>query len=124
VARILIVDDEPANRLLVKTILEHTGHHVVEAADASQAVREAGEHVPDLAIVDLHLAGINGAELVEMLRRDPKTRAMKIALYTGSTVDAAMRDFMMVNRIEHVIPKPCEPQELIAAVTAALSEGV
>ena len=120
-ARILIVDDEPVNRLLVKTILEHAGHQVAEAADAAQALREAGEHVPDLAIVDLHLAGTSGVELVQMLRRDPQTSAIRIALYTGSTVDAAMRDFMAVNRIEHVIPKPCEPQELISAVTSALS---
>jgi CheY-like chemotaxis protein len=121
VARILIVDDEPANRLLVKTILEHVGHEVAEAADAAQALREAGEHVPDLAIVDLHLPGTSGAELVQMFRRDSQTSAMRIALYTGSTVDAAMRDFMTVNRIEHVIPKPCEPQELIAAVSLIVS---
>ncbi len=120
-ARILIVDDEPVNRLLVKTILEHAGHQVAEAADAAQALREAGEHVPDLAIVDLHLAGTSGVELIQSLRADPKTNAVKVALYTGSTVDAAMRDFMTVNRIEHVIPKPCEPQELISAVTSALS---
>jgi CheY-like chemotaxis protein len=121
VARILIVDDEPANRLLVKTILEHAGHQVAEAADAAQALHEAREHAPDLAIVDLHLPETSGVELVQMFRRDPQTSTMRIALYTGSTVDAAMRDFMAVNRIEHVIPKPCEPQELISAVAQIVS---
>ncbi len=120
-ASILIVDDEPVNRLLVKTILEYAGHQVAEAEDAAQAMHEAGGNVPDLAIIDLHLPGTGGAELVQALRRDPKTSAMKIALYTGSTVDAAMRDFMTVNRIEHVIPKPCEPQDLIEAVAEILS---
>ena len=119
-ARILIVDDEPANRLLVKTILEHVGHEVAEAAGAAEAVRELHEPLPDLAIVDLHLYGTSGVELIQKLRADPKTNAVKIALYTSSADDAAMRDFMAVHRIEHVIPKPCEPQELIAAVEAAL----
>jgi CheY-like chemotaxis protein len=115
-ARILIVDDEPVNRLLVKTILEHAGHQVAEAADAAQALRETGENPPDLAIVDLHLPGTSGVELVQAIRRNPQTSAMRIALYTGSTVDAAMRDFMTAHQIEHVIPKPCEPQELIDLV--------
>ena len=119
-ARILIVDDEPVNRLLVKTILEHAGHDVAEAAGAAEAVRELRERLPDLAIIDLHLTGTSGAELIQSLRADSKTSAVKIALYTGSIVDAAMRDFMALNAIEHVIPKPSEPQELIAAVEAAL----
>lgn len=117
---ILIVDDEPANRLLVKTILEHAGHDVAEASGAAEAARQIDERLPDLAIVDLHLTGTSGVELIQCLRADPKTSTMKIALYTGSTVDGPMRDFMTVNRIEHVIPKPCEPHELIAAVAGAL----
>jgi CheY-like chemotaxis protein len=120
VARILIVDDEPVNRLLVKTVLEHAGHEVIEAADASACLREAQSHLPDLAIVDLYLPDTSGVELIQKLRRDPKTNAMRIALYTGSNFDAPVRDFMALNRITHVIPKPCEPQELIGAVAAAL----
>ncbi len=120
-ARILIVDDEPANRLLVRTILEHAGHELVEAADASEGLRAARESVPDLAIVDLSLPGTSGVEFVTMLRRDPKTSAIKIALYTGSDVDAPMRDFMSLTGITHVIPKPCEPAELARLVAAALS---
>jgi CheY-like chemotaxis protein len=116
VARILIIDDEPANRLLVKTVLEYAGHQVAEAAGADEALREVDEHLPDLAIIDLHLSGTSGVELIQALRAGPKTNALKIALYTGSTVDAPVRDFMAVNRIEHVIPKPCDPQELITAV--------
>lgn len=120
-ARILIVDDEPANRLLVRTILEHAGHEIVEAADASEGLRAARVGTPDLAIVDMFLPGTSGAEFITMLRRNPRTSAMKIALYTGSDVDAPMRDFMAVNRIQHVIPKPCEPAELARLVKAALT---
>jgi CheY-like chemotaxis protein len=122
VARILIVDDEFANRLLVRTILEHAGHEIVDAADASEGLRFARESIPDLAIVDLSLPGTSGVEFITMLRRDPKTSAMKIALYTGSDVDAPMRDFMAVASITLVIPKPCEPAELARLVAAALSD--
>ena len=120
-ASILIVDDEPANRLLVKTVLEHAGHSVSAAGDAGEGLRLARELAPDLALVDLSLPGMSGVDLIQALRRDPQTKKQRVALYTGTTPDAAMRDFMQIAGITHIVPKPCEPQELIAAVSAALS---
>lgn len=120
-ANILIVDDEPANRLLVRTVLEHASHTVFEAADAGEGMRLARELRPDLALIDLSLPGTSGTEFIQALRRDPQTKPLRIALYTGTNVDAAMRDFMHIVNIIHVVPKPCEPAELLAAVTAALS---
>ena len=119
-AAILVVDDEPANRLLVRTVLEHAGHTVAEAADATEGLHVAREFTPDLALIDLSLPGQSGVEFIQTLRHDPLTKSMRIALYTGSSVDASMRSFMEAAGILHVVPKPCEPQELIAAVAAAL----
>ena len=119
-ATILVVDDEPANRLLVKTVLQHAGHPTFEAADATEAQRVLRERTPDLAIIDLSLPGIGGAGLIQALRKDPATQDLRIALYTGSDVTAAMRDFMAVNRIATAIPKPSEPAALLEAVESAL----
>jgi CheY-like chemotaxis protein len=121
VASILIVDDEPANRLLVKTVLEHAGHSVCEAADAAEGLRLARDLAPDLTMIDLSLPGTSGVEFIQALRRDPQTESLQIALYTGSTVDSPMRDFMRLNGIKHVIPKPCEPQDLINAIGAMVN---
>lgn len=120
-AKILVVDDEPANRLLVKTVLEYAGHTVTEAENADEGLRLARESSPDLALIDLSLPGVSGAEFIQTLRRDPQTKSQRIALYTGSIPDAAMRDFMQITGITHVVPKPCEPHELIEAVASALS---
>lgn len=120
-AKILIVDDEPANRLLVVTLLQYAGHEVLEAADGGTALQTAKEHRPDLIMVDLYLPGMHGTQLVKMIRTDRELRATRVALYTGTRVDAMLADFMSVNSVEHVIPKPAEPEELLRAVDNALN---
>ncbi|MEO6835261.1 MAG: response regulator [Candidatus Tumulicola sp.] len=119
-ANILILDDEYANRLLLTTVLRHAGHRVLEAATGAEAVRIAGERRLDLLLVDLSLPGMSGAEVIRAVRSQSATVGMRIALYTGTPVDAALRDFMERNAIAHVVPKPSDPHALLRAVEAAL----
>ena len=122
-ARILIADDRPENRLLVATVLQHAGHTVFEAADGAEALAQAAAHRPDLALIDLSLPGTKGTEVIRALRARPQTASVAIALYTASAVHPALRDFMELYGIEHIVPKPAEPAELLAAVQAALAAG-
>jgi CheY-like chemotaxis protein len=119
-AKILIADDQYENRLLVTTVLQHAGHTVVEAADGAEAVRLAGDGDFDLLLLDLALPGMSGTDVIRALRKREETKGLAIALYTGSSVNSAMRDFMELYAIQHVIPKPSEPQALTRAVEAAL----
>ena len=120
-SKILIVDDEAANRLLVAAILRPHGHDVLEAADGNEGLRLAQDRAPDLIIVDLFMPGMSGVEFVKALRANPATRDARIALYTATRPDGALRDFMQVASIEHVIPKPSEPAELVRIVNDALA---
>ena len=120
-ARILVVDDEPANRLLVVTLLQYAGHNVVEAATGDHGLEAAKNHRPDLVILDLFLPGMHGTQFVKALRTDEELKETKIALYTGTHVDAMLADFMKVYRVSHVIPKPSEPEDLIRIVDDALT---
>lgn len=120
-AKILIVDDEPANRLLVVTLLQYAGHEVLEAADGATALQTAKEHRPDLIMVDLFLPGMPGTQLVKKIRTDDEIKSTRVALYTGTRVDAMLADFMSVHSVVHVIPKPAEPEELLQAVDNALN---
>lgn len=119
-ATILIVDDEPANRLLVVTLLQHAGHHVLEAENARTGLETAKAHAPDLIIVDLFLPGIHGTQFIKTLRGQQHLDKTRIALYTGTQIDVMLADFMKLYGITHVIPKPAEPEDLIRAVEAAL----
>lgn len=120
-ARILVVDDEPANRLLVVTLLQYAGHSVVEAANGDHGLEAAKNYRPDLVILDLFLPGMHGTQFVKALRTDEELKETKIALYTGTQVDAMLADFMKVYRVSHVIPKPSEPEDFLRIVDEALT---
>ena len=117
---VLIVDDEPVNRLLLATVLKTCGHEMLEAESGEAALELARERRPDLIILDLHLPGMPGTQFMKSLRADPAIAQSKVALYTASRVDAAMRGFMELARIDHVIEKPSEPESILRVVALAL----
>ncbi len=120
-SKILIVDDEATNRLLIATILRPHGHEIHEGADGNEGLRLAHEAAPDLIIIDFFMPKMNGVEFVKALRADPATRAAKIALYTATRPHQALRDFMELAGITHVIPKPSEPAEVLRIINDALA---
>lgn len=118
---VLIADDDSNTRLLVRTVLSHAGHQVIEAQNGLRAIESARADVPDLILLDLSMPGMSGADFLRALRSDSRTRRTVVALYTATPMNAAMRDFTDMYGIREVIPKPCEPAELIATVERALA---
>jgi CheY-like chemotaxis protein len=119
-ATVLIADDDANTRLLVRTVLSHAGHRIIEARNGPQAFESAAAETPDLILLDLSMPGMSGAELLRELRSDSRTKKAAVALYTATPMNAALRDFMEMYAIRAAIPKPCEPTELVAAVELAL----
>jgi CheY-like chemotaxis protein len=120
-AAILVVDDDPNARLLLRTLLTHAGHRVIEAANGAEGLSAAARDRPDLIVLDLSMPSMGGAEFVRALRSDPHCGSSSVALYTATMMSAALRDFMEIYGVRHVIPKPSEPLELLAAVERALA---
>jgi CheY-like chemotaxis protein len=119
-ATVLVADDDTAGRLLVRTVLEHWGHVVVEAASGPGVLAAAAECAPDLLLLDLGLPLMSGPEVLRALRAGEATRDVRVALYTATPTSAALRDLMEIYGVVAAIPKPSEPQELIEAVERAL----
>jgi CheY-like chemotaxis protein len=123
VPQVLVLDDEAANRLLLKTLLESRGHDTLEAANALDALRLLKQHRPALIIFDLSLPGMDGADFVKAVRLDPELRDVRLALYTGSSRSALLDDFMATCGIGYFLPKPGEPEEVLRIIDEALSRG-
>lgn len=118
---ILVVDDEPANRELLRAVLAYDHHDVELAENGERALELLATNRPRLIIVDLHLPGMSGTEFIKRVREDPALDDIKIALYTGTDMSEALRDYMQLMRIRYVIPKPAEPEQIISAVRDALA---
>ena len=87
---ILVVDDEESIRNLVRTKLMREGRRVFEAARGQEAVEMFRRQRPDITILDLHLPGMNGVEVLKQIRAiDPQAIVM---IFTGVASEAAVKE--------------------------------
>ncbi len=82
-ARILHIEDDSANRLLVRKILTPAGFEVVDAADGVEGIRKAISEHPDLVLVDIAIPGLDGYEVTLRLRAEPQLRNVPIVAITA-----------------------------------------
>ena len=80
---LLIVDDNPENLKLILMLLSSSGHELVTATDAVQALHAIERRVPDLILLDLQLPGMDGLELTRRLRANTQTRSIPIIAVTA-----------------------------------------
>jgi two-component system response regulator FlrC len=119
-ASVLVVDDEPAMRLLVTSVLKDEGHDVTAAASGEEAIQLAARRHYHLIITDLKMPGISGLDLLEAVRRDNPETAV-ILLTAFGTVEGAVE--AMRKGAAHYLLKPlANPDELRLAVRRVLEE--
>ncbi len=82
-ARIVHIEDDPANRLLVRKLLVRAGHEVIEAEDGISGVRIAIQSKPELVLVDLNIPGLDGFEVALRLRAESGFERVPIVAITA-----------------------------------------
>jgi CheY-like chemotaxis protein len=85
--RILVVDDNDMNLILLSKILELEGYHVVTALNGMEAIRSAQEQMPDLAILDVMMPDMDGYELCRKMRQPPFDKNLPIVMLTAMSGD-------------------------------------
>jgi DNA-binding response OmpR family regulator len=113
-ATVLVVDDEPSLRLLCRVNLELDGLEVVEAATLAEARGVLERERIDLVLLDVHIAGQDGRDLLAELRA--RGGDVRVVMLTGS-VDVTSGRMTAADR---VIAKPFEPTRLVATVRDVL----
>lgn len=118
-ARILIVEDEPAIRELVRVNLQHAGFSPIAVDSAEAAGRQLEPALPDLLIVDWMLPGRSGVQWVRELRSNPRFRELPIVMLTARAQEGDKLQAFDVGADDYVT-KPFSPRELVARVRALL----
>ena len=116
--RIVIVDDEPHLRLLVRATLE-AYCEVLEASDGEAALELAKKERPDLVILDWMMPNQTGIEVLQILREDPDTARVPVIMLTGRT-EKNDRHTAILLGIRGYLAKPFSPLELIDLVDKVL----
>jgi DNA-binding response OmpR family regulator len=118
--KILIVDDEESIRDLIKEVLTADGYEFFLAADGNQAFDVIKKKTVDLAIVDRNMPGMSGIEVVQLIRRNPKTAGMRILMCTGASVTKEIDEAYAAGADGYVL-KPFNFAQLIAKVAKTLA---
>jgi len=82
-ASILVVDDQEANRQMVREVLEPLGYTITEASDGAQALEFVARQTPDLILCDVVMPNADGYAVCRALKGDPKTRLVPIVMLTS-----------------------------------------
>jgi len=113
---ILVVDDEPDIRSLMKDILESYGFETVLASSHKDCLEKLKDHSPDLILLDIMMPEVDGWETLRAIKKNPGTRDIPVAMLT--VVVPTYRDFIDrdVYSLVHYIIKPFTTENLIEKV--------
>lgn len=117
-ARILVVDDNPDERLIYSAVLHYHGHTVDEAEDARTGIQMAQSKSPDIILMDVHLPVMNGLLAAEILKASPETSAIPILCLTGYDVNPA---HAIASGCSEFLRKPVAPTDLTRVVDSLLT---
>ncbi|HEY3237072.1 MAG TPA: hybrid sensor histidine kinase/response regulator [Polyangiaceae bacterium] len=81
--RVLHIEDDPANRLLVRKLLSPAGYEVIDAVDGIEGIRKARSERPDLVLIDIAIPGLDGYEVTLRLRAEPHLQGVPIVAITA-----------------------------------------
>src|SRR5579871_2869147 len=115
-ATILIVDDHPANRDFLVTLLGYSGHRLLEAADGVEGLGVTRAQRPDLVIADVLMPTMDGYEFVRQMRADPAIAHTRVIFYTAHYHEPEARKLASACGVSDVLTKPCEPEIVLRTV--------
>ena len=116
---VLIVEDEKHVRDPVRTLLENAGHEVTAAGTGEEALAELATIAPDLAILDLHLPGVSGVDVLRELRQRCSTA--RVIILTGYPDSELLQPALAVAPVM-MLAKPVHPRKLLEAVSTVLGK--
>ncbi len=110
-AKILIVEDNERNRMLLRDILHHYGHEVLEAVNGREGLDMAREHLPELIFMDIQMPVMSGLTAGEALKSDARTRNIKTVALTAFAMKGD-RERILASGFDEYMSKPLDTRRL------------
>ena len=119
--RILVADDNRANRDALAFLLESAGYEVLTATDGKDALARARESAPALIISDVLMPKMDGYELARRLHEDPATASTGIIFYTAYFGQQDAKDLAQAHGVAKVLEKPADNDFILETVKQVLA---
>jgi two-component system cell cycle response regulator DivK len=121
-AKVLVVEDNPANMTLATFLLQSAGHSVLSARDAETGLALARVEQPDLVLMDIQLPGMDGLEATALLKSDPSTRSIPVVALTALAMLGDEQRILAAG-CDGYIAKPLAYKEFLATISAQLMKA-
>jgi two-component system cell cycle response regulator DivK len=118
-AKVLIVEDNPANMTLAIFLLESAGHSVISATDAEAGLTCARNEQPQLILMDIQLPGMDGLEATRLLKQDEATRDIPVIALTALAMKGD-EERIRAGGCDGYIAKPLAYKDFLAIIAAHL----
>lgn len=118
--KILVVEDNEQNRILVRQVLAHYGYAVLEAKDGLTGLAMARTHMPALILLDIQMPVMNGFMVIRELRNDPELRKIKVIAVSSFAMKGDMEKALQAGFDEYVT-KPIDTRKFPELVKQVLS---
>lgn len=118
-ARILVVEDHPANMEMMTFLLESFGYAAIAALDGEQGLQTAIRELPDLVVCDVHLPKLDGYGVVRELKASPATRDIPVIAVTALAM-VGDREKLLQAGFDDYVSKPIEPERFVGQIEAHL----
>jgi two-component system cell cycle response regulator len=119
-ATLLVVDDSPVNRELIRQTLEPSGYRIWSAESVAGGLTRLRSGVPDLILSDLHMSGEDGFHFIRAVKADPRLAAVPFVLITSSVWGEKDRAKALALGVARFLLRPIEPQALIDEIAACV----
>jgi two-component system, cell cycle response regulator DivK len=121
-ARVLVVEDNPANMTLATFLLENAGHTVLKALDAETGVTLADSEQPDLILMDIQLPRMDGLKATALLKAGVATRAIPVIALTALAMKGDEARIRAAG-CDGYIAKPLSYKNFLSTVSEELAKG-
>jgi len=121
-ARILIIEDNPANLEMMNYLLKFYGHEVLAAMDGVAGLALARSGCPEIIICDIQMPELDGFGVARALKADGRLRHIPLVAVTALAM-VGDRERVLAGGFNGYISKPIEPQAFVAQVEAFLAAG-
>jgi two-component system cell cycle response regulator DivK len=113
--RILVVEDQPDSRRIIRDMLAATDYEVVEAEDGEAALAAIAKQRPDLILMDVQLPIMDGYTATRRIKADPALRSIPIIAVTSYALDGEEK-IAKAAGCDDYVPKPFSPRHLLARI--------
>ena len=119
---ILVAEDDPASRELMREILEAGGYRVLEACNGGEALQKMEEMEPDLVLLDIQMPGLDGFAVLRQLRQNPSYATLPVVALTAYAMQGD-REKVLAAGFDAYLTKPVDATALRAQIQQLLTQS-